>query len=207
MSEVEPTVTQQAGPDYLVVMGASAGGVVTLQRIVAGLPPDLPAAVCIVLHLAPSSPSALARILDLAGPLPCRPAADGDALRPGEILVAPPDRHLVIEDEHVRLTTEPQEHGHRPSVDVMFRSAAGAYGEHVLGVVLSGAQDDGTAGLASIKAAGGRTVVQDPSEALYSGMPSSALANVAVDAVVPSDRVAETITKLVSASRDRPGAG
>ncbi len=207
MSEVEPTVTQQAGPDYLVVMGASAGGVVTLLRIVAGLPPDLPAAVCIVLHLAPSSPSALARILDLAGPLPCRPAADGDALRPGVILVAPPDRHLVIEHEHVRLTTEPQEHGHRPSVDVMFRSAASAYGEHVLGVVLSGAQDDGTAGLASIKAGGGRTVVQDPSEALYSGMPSSALASVAVDAVVPSDRVAETITKLVSASRDRPGAG
>jgi two-component system chemotaxis response regulator CheB len=190
----------------LVVIGASAGGVQPLSRIAGDLPPDFPATICVVLHISPGSPSALAAILNRAGPLPCRSAADGEALLPGEILVAPPDRHLVITGSGVGVTQDPRENGHRPAVDVLFRSAAEAHDVRVVGVVLSGTRDDGTAGLAAIKAAGGMAIVQDPDEALYAGMPANALAHVGVDAVVPSYAIAETLVRLVgeSAPAGRP---
>ena len=188
----------------LVVIGASAGGVEVLTRVVKGLPKDLRAAICIVLHIAPGSPSMLASILGRAGPLPCRPARDGDRLRQGVILVAPPDHHLVVEDGHVRLTVGPRENGHRPAIDVLFRSAAAALDSRVVGVVLSGTRDDGSAGLAVIKSSGGATIVQDPKEAMYAGMPAAAIANVAVDAIVPSELVASTIAAMVK-GEDPPG--
>jgi two-component system chemotaxis response regulator CheB len=183
-------------PD-LVVIGASAGGVEALKRVVADLPADLGAAVCIVLHISPASPSALAGILGRAGPLPCRAAADGERLYKGEILVAPPDRHLAIEDGRVRLTVGPRENGHRPSVDVLFRSAAAARDSRVVGVILSGTRDDGSAGLAVIKSNGGGAIVQAPTEALYPGMPTSALESVSVDAVAPSRLIGQTIAAMV----------
>jgi two-component system chemotaxis response regulator CheB len=192
--------------DDLVVIGASAGGVETLRRVVGGLPRDLRAAVCIVLHLAPDSPSALAGILDRAGPLPCWRAGDGDPLQSGRVLVAPPDRHLVVSDGRVGLTVGPRENGHRPSVDALFRSAAEAKGSRVVGVVLSGMRDDGTAGLALIKAHGGAAIVQDPNEALYGGMPASALAHVQVDAVARSDEVASVIVHMLSEEREAVGS-
>jgi two-component system chemotaxis response regulator CheB len=181
----------------LVVIGASAGGVETLKRVVSDLPAGLDASICIVLHIAPDSPSLLAGILARAGSLPCKPASDRDRLEPGRILVAPPDRHLAVEDGRVHLTVGPRENGHRPAVDVLFRSAAAAKGHQVIGVILSGTRGDGTTGLAAIKASGGATVVQDPSEALYAGMPATALAHVDVDAVVPSELVGSTIVALV----------
>ena len=188
-------------------MGASAGGVETLRRVVAGLPADLNAAVCVVLHIAPGGPSALAAILGRAGPLPCRAVTDHEALRTGQILVAPPDRHVLIEDGHVTLSGGPRENGHRPSVDALFRTAAENLQGRVIGVVLSGTRDDGTAGLAIIKEHGGLTVVQDPDEALYGGMPRNAIANVPVDAIVPSGEIANTIVHMVSGDwGDRPNA-
>lgn len=199
-----PSDTVQGRHD-LVVIGASAGGVETLRRVVADLPADLAAAVCVVLHVAPTSPSALPQILARAGPLHCRAARDGDVLQLSEILVAPPDRHLVVEDGGVRLNLGPREHGHRPAVDVLFRSAASAQAKRVVGVILSGTRDDGAAGLAVIKARGGATVVQDPAEAMYGGMPSSALAQVTVDAVAPSSLVASTLVAIVNGAALPPG--
>jgi two-component system chemotaxis response regulator CheB len=184
----------------LVVVGASAGGVEALSGFVAGLQPDLQAAICIVLHVAPGSPSALASILQRAGRLPCHAARDGDALQDGHILVAPPDRHMVIEDARVRLTVGPRENGHRPAIDVLFRSAAASAGGRVIGVVLSGTRDDGTAGLAMIKQNGGMAIVQDPADALYGGMPASALEHVVVDEVVPVQRLATAIAEMVGRS-------
>ncbi len=196
------TVTRMRDDDDahrdLVVIGASAGGVETLKQIVSRLPADFHAAVCVVLHVAPANRSYLATILNRSGPLSCRSACDGDELRAGEILVAPPDHHLVIEDCHVGLTVAPRENGHRPSVDVLFRSAATAAGKRVIGVVLSGTLHDGAAGLAVIKARGGATVVQDPADALYPGMPSSALAHVDVDEVVPAAAIARTLSRLIN---------
>ena len=191
-------------PRDLVVIGASAGGVETLVKVVAGLAPTLPAAVCIVLHIAPESPSALADILARAGSLPCRPASDGEPLVPGEILVAPPNRHLEVEDDRVRLTIGPRENNHRPAVDVLFRSAAKARGSRVVGVVLTGNRDDGTAGLAVVKARGGAAIVQDPDDALYPGMPANALRHVPADAVLPSDKIAEAIERMVEADPRAP---
>ena len=184
------------GPD-LVVIGASAGGVEVLKQIVGDLPDDLPAAVCVVLHITPSSPSVLAGILARAGPLPCTFASDGQPLHTGEIVVAPPDHHLVVEDGRVRVTVGPRENGHRPAVNVLFRSAARARASRVVGVILTGNRDDGAAGLAVIKAEGGVTVVQSPDDALFPGMPASALASSVVDAVVPSGRIGKTIAAIV----------
>lgn len=199
--------TEREPRRQLVVIGASAGGVEALKDVVAGLPADLPAAVCVVLHIAPSSPSALAHILRRAGRLPCLPAEDGAPLRQGMIVVAPPDHHLLVEDAAVRLSVGPRENGHRPSVDALFRSAAAVWHDQVIGVILSGTRDDGAAGLAAIKAAGGATVVQDPDEAMYPGMPASALASVAVDAVVPSTRIAQTVSAMVRGQDLGPGPG
>lgn len=176
-----------------------------LRRVVAGLPEDLAAAICVVLHIAPDSPSALPRILERSGKLPCRAAEDGDPLQAGRILVAPPDRHLVIEDGRVRLTVGPRENGHRPSIDTLFRSGASQRDGRVVGVVLSGTRDDGSAGLALIKENGGAAIVQDPKEAMYAGMPRSALASVAVDAVVPSTEVAAAVVAMVNGDRVPPG--
>ncbi len=123
---------------------------------------------------------------------------DGEPLTMGEILVAPPDRHLVIEGDRVRLTIGPRENNHRPAVDVLFRSAALERRAGVVGVLLSGNRDDGTAGLAMIKIQGGAAVVQEPGDAMYPGMPTSALEHVSVDAVVPSAEIAATIAALVN---------
>ena len=160
------------------VIGASAGGVEALREFVAELPADHAGSVFIVLHLSTGSASVLPDILARAGPLPAAPAVDGEPIEGGRIYVAPPDRHMTLEPGRVALMLGPRENGHRPAVDALFRSAARSYGERVMGVVLSGSGDDGTAGLQAITAVGGRALAQDPQQALFRMMPQSAVMHV-----------------------------
>jgi two-component system, chemotaxis family, protein-glutamate methylesterase/glutaminase len=181
----------------LIVVGASAGGVEALTELVAELPAGLRAAVAVVLHVAPSGSSVLPAILNRAGQLSVRSARDGDAIEAGCVYVAPPDCHLVVEDGRLALLHGPRENGHRPAIDPLFATAAEAYGPRTIGVVLTGTLDDGSSGLAAIKLRGGVAVVQDPEDAMFSGMPASAIARVAVDHVVPLSALAATLVRLV----------
>jgi len=180
----------------IIVVGASAGGVEALMSLVSTLPADLPAAVFVTLHLPPNSTSVLPRLLDRAGPLAATHAEDGEVIKPGRIYVAPPDRHLLIEDGRVQLAHGPRENRWRPAIDPMFRTAARAYGARVVGVVLTGTMDDGTAGLVAIKRCGGVAVVQEPSDALFPGMPTNALLYVDVDHTLPLARMSELLARL-----------
>jgi two-component system, chemotaxis family, protein-glutamate methylesterase/glutaminase len=175
-------VTDATPAHDLVVVGASAGGVEALSSFVAGLPVDLPAAVLVVKHLPETGQTGLASILDRAGALPAARARDGELVRSGRIYVAVNDRHLLVKRDRILLSNAPRQNRARPSVDALFRSAARWFGRHTVGVVLSGAMDDGAAGLAAIAAAGGVPLVQDPQDARVSGMPRAALA-VVPDAV------------------------
>jgi two-component system, chemotaxis family, protein-glutamate methylesterase/glutaminase len=170
--------------DGAVVAGASAGGVETLVSLVRAMPADFPLPVLVVLHLAPTGPTVLPAILARAGTLPAEPAAEGLRPQPGHVYVAPSDHHLEIAHGRLRLTQGAREHGHRPAIDPTMRSAAAAYGPRAVGLVLSGARADGTAGLLAIKAAGGSAIAQDPAEALYPAMPASAVTHVDLDAVL-----------------------
>jgi len=180
----------------IVVIGASAGGLRALRELVAGLPPDLPAAVFVVMHFSPEHASKLGEMLSRWGPLPARTALHGDRIRHGRIYVAPNDNHLTLHRDFVRVTRGPKENGHRPAVDPLFRTAARMYGNRVVGVVLTGNLSCGTEGLQAIKAAGGVAVVQSDPE--YSGMPQSARLHVEVDRLVPMDRMSDVLTELVT---------
>lgn len=186
----------------LVVVGASAGGVEALRLLVAALPRDLPAAVVVVLHMPAGGTSALPAILDRSGPLPARTAEDGANLRNAHIYVARPDHHVIVQDGVLRLSKGPTENSHRPAVNTLFRSAALARGPAVIGVVLSGALDDGTAGMAAIKNRGGTTVVQDPEDAVYPGMPHSVLQHVQVDHVLPIVQIGPLLARLAGKHAD-----
>ncbi|MET8758723.1 chemotaxis protein CheB [Lentzea sp. NPDC004782] len=180
----------------LVVVGASAGGVEALRQLVAGLPHDLRAAVVVVLHMPAGGSSALASILSRSGALPAVTAEDGAELRNAHIYVARPDHHVVVHDGVLQLSKGPTENGYRPAVNALFRSAALARGRAVIGVVLSGALDDGTAGMVTIKSRGGVTVVQDPGDAVYPGMPESVLQHVEVDHVLPVAQIGPLLARL-----------
>jgi two-component system chemotaxis response regulator CheB len=191
--------------DRIILVGASAGGVEAVSTIVRGLRPDLPAAVCVVMHFPDTATSLLPGILNRAGRLPCAHAAEAEPIRPGRIYVALPGHHLTVSDAHLHVYTGPKENGHRPAIDPLFRSAARAYGPNAIGVILSGNLDDGTAGLGWIKKCGGWTVVQDPDDAEFPGMPTSAVRYVEPDYIVPLDRIAALLQALVAAAPRDPG--
>ncbi len=189
----------------VIVVGASAGGVEALDRLVAALPDDLPASLFVVLHVPPTGRSALPDILRRHCRLPVAHAIDGEAVKPGQVYVAPPDQHLLVADGQVRLGRGARENGHRPAIDPLFRSAAREYGPRVVGVVLSGVLDDGTAGLAAVKAGGGVAIVQEPADAMYPAMPQHALENVAVDHVLAAGEIAAALDRLAREPARGPG--
>jgi two-component system, chemotaxis family, protein-glutamate methylesterase/glutaminase len=180
-----------------VVVGASAGGVEALTRLVQKLPADLAAPILVVLHVAPTGTSVLPSILTRAGSLPARHAEDGMRLQPGCIYVAPPDRHLLVEDGVSRLDGGPKENGHRPAIDTLFRSAAHQLGTRTIGLILSGVLDDGSAGLRSVRSHGGVAMVQDPDDAFHGGMPQRAIEYAHPDYVLPIDEIASLLPGLV----------
>jgi two-component system, chemotaxis family, protein-glutamate methylesterase/glutaminase len=182
----------------IIVIGASAGGVEALSTLVSMLPSDLPAAVFIVLHIPAQSPSLLPEILGRQGLLPATHPQNGEKIRHRHIYIAPPDFHMLVEQEHIHLTRGPKENRHRPAIDVLFRSAALTYGSRVIGVILTGSLDDGTAGMLAIKRRGGMTVVQDPKEALYPSMPESALAHVQIDHCMPLTDIGHMLPALAA---------
>jgi len=192
----------------VIVIGASAGGVEAISRVVAGLPRDIRASVFVVLHIARGR-SMLPEILTRAGRLPAAHPTDGESLQYGRIYVAPPDQHLVVHEGKVRVAHTASENGVRPAVDPLFRSAARGYGSRVVGVILSGALDDGTAGAAAIKEAGGITVAQDPDEAFAPGMPRSAINAGLIDHVLVLRDIPLLLTALTEedAAAASPPAG
>lgn len=180
----------------IVVIGASAGGVEALTKLVSGLPVDLPVALFVVLHISSHGTSILPRILSRAGALEAIHPSHDEVIKSGRIYVAPPDHHLLIKRGHIHLGRGSKENGHRPAIDPLFRTAARAYGSRVIGVVLSGALDDGTAGLLAVKMQGGISIVQNPDDALYPDMPRSAIENVQIDYILPVSEIAATLVSL-----------
>jgi two-component system chemotaxis response regulator CheB len=170
-----PAAVDQVESHDIVVIGASAGGVETLQRLVSALAPELPFAFLIVLHIAPHS-SHMPEILTRAGSYEAVHPQDGDAPTHGRIVVAPPDLHLLIEGGVIRLRRGERHDGARPAIDPLFESAAAEFGPKVVGIILSGSLHDGAAGLAAVRAHGGLAFVQDPQEAAHRSMPDAAIA-------------------------------
>jgi two-component system chemotaxis response regulator CheB len=181
----------------ILVVGASAGGVEALSRLCGALPADLPAAVLVVLHTSPQGPSLLARLLGRVSALPVHAAEEGMPLEAGRIYVSVPDRHLLLRKGHLLVRRGPYENRTRPAVNALFRSAAVAYGSRVIGLVLTGALDDGTDGLIAIKRAGGLSVVQSPDDAAWPSMPQQALLRDHVDHALPLSQLPELLSRLV----------
>ncbi len=185
----------------IIVVGGSAGAVEPMQELVRSFPPAMPAAVFMVLHVAPDFTSMLPQILGRAGALPAKHAEDNEPVRPGHILIAPPDRHLTIQDGVVRVTRGPRENRHRPAIDPLFRTAAKVFDARVIGIVLSGHLDDGAAGLHAIRSQGGIGIVQDPQNAYAGQMPKSALEYGGADYVLPISQIGPLVVDLVNNCR------
>jgi two-component system chemotaxis response regulator CheB len=193
----------------IIVIGTSAGGVEALSYLVNHLPPNLDAALMVVLHVPSHATSVLPRILNRAGTLLALHPQNNEEIVTGRIYIAPPDYHLLVKPGYINLVRGPRENNHRPAIDPLFRSAARAYGRRVIGVVLTGVLDDGTAGLQALKMRGGVAVVQNPDDAVYPGMPRSAIENVDdIDYILPLSEIPQVLVELantpVEAKAEKP---
>src|SRR6185369_4969976 len=180
----------------IIVIGASSGGIEALRVLVGDLPRDFAASIFVVVHTGPGAPGVLHHILNRAGTVKAIDPTDGQEIKPGRIYVAPPDHHLILEPGKICLSRGPKENRFRPAVDPLFRSAAQVYGPRVIGVILSGGLDDGTAGLWALKKLGGTAIVQDPGDALFPSMPVNALRYVSVDYSVPIRDLGALLVRL-----------
>jgi two-component system chemotaxis response regulator CheB len=184
--------------DRIFVIGASLSGIDALCELVSALPKDFPAPIFVAQHVASHSPGMLPYLLSKAGPLPAVHPTSGTIFEPGVIYVAPPDRHMLLRRHHIHLSHGPHENLARPAIDPLFRSAAANYGPAVVGVVLTGQLNDGTAGLLAIKDRGGFTIVQEPKEATARSMPLSAIRHMKVDRVCTLNEMADLFVELAN---------
>lgn len=182
----------------VVAVGASAGGVEALTSLTAGLPPELPCAILVVLHIPAGAPSVLARILDRHGVLPAVTASSGMPLEHGTIYVATPNHHLLTDDGQILLSEGPTENGHRPAINALFRSVAVSHGQRAIGILLSGVLDDGVLGSAAIRSRGGTTIAQTPDDALFPAMPRNAIEAGAIDHQLPAAEMGGVLKQLTA---------
>lgn len=183
----------------IIVLGASAGGIVALSSLIAGLPDDLDAAVLVVLHLSKkSNPDVIVMGFQRQTVLNCQVAREGLQIGKGHLYLAPPEHHMMIKNGQIHLTQGPHENKYRPSIDVLFRSVAVKYRHRTIGIILTGLLDDGTSGMSAIKKAGGICIVQDPSDAEFSDMPQSVLNNMEVDYKASLMKIPSIIEVLMS---------
>jgi two-component system, chemotaxis family, protein-glutamate methylesterase/glutaminase len=185
----------------LVVIGASAGGIEAVQQLLAGLPPNLDAAVLIVVHTSSHAGGFLPRIFERAGRLPVVHPEDSTPIQRGHVYVAPPDFHMIVEGDLLRIVQGPRENLHRRAIDPLFRSAAASYGRRVIGIILTGLLDDGTSGLMVVHSHGGQAIVQDPDTAMFASMPASALEQVPSAQVLPLPEIAGRLVELIGGKR------
>ena len=186
------------GKRNIIVIGASAGGFEALKQLVAQLPADFNASIFIVWHMSPNVKGILPHVLNKHGKLPATHAQDKEPIKTGHIYVAQPDHHLLLSKGMMRVTRGPKENRFRPAVDPLFRSASLAYGTRVIGVILSGALDDGSAGMWTIKHNGGLAIVQHPDDAEIPSMPENAIKAVTVDHIVPVSQMASLLVSLIN---------
>jgi two-component system chemotaxis response regulator CheB len=180
----------------IIVIGASMGGFQALKQLISELPKNLKAAVLVVLHIPAEHESFLADTFGRKAKVPVHSAVNGDVIKVGHVYIAVPDYHLRVDKDHIVLDHGPKHNFHRPAVDTLFTSAANSYGPRAVGVILTGALDDGTAGMIDIKRRGGLCVVQDPSDAANPSMPASALETVEIDHCVPLSKMSELLVSL-----------
>lgn len=184
-------------PYQAVAIGVSSGGVQALKRLLGALPPDFPLPVLIVQHISPDAGGGMARLLDDLCAIRVKEADEQDAIEPATVYLAPPNYHLLVESGgFLALSADPPVSYARPSVDVLFESAAAVFGAGLIGIVLTGANYDGARGVQAIKRRGGMVVVQDPEDAETPQMPQAALAAVTPDHVVPLGGMAALLMRL-----------
>jgi two-component system, chemotaxis family, protein-glutamate methylesterase/glutaminase len=204
MAPTSATAATRRTRHKIVVIGASAGGMEALTCLVQQFPSDFPGSIFIVQHLAPQATAETMLVrLQAHTSIPCKVAKHQERFRSGTIYICPSDFHLLIKKQHMLVTKGARENRYRPAIDPFFRSAAVAYGPRVIGVVLTGLLDDGTAGLLAIKRCGGLAVVQDPKDAAYPDMPNSALHHVPVDQCVPLNDMGEVVMTLINRRQEK----
>ncbi len=184
----------------MIVIGGSLGGMKALRKILAGLPESFPEAIAVVLHRQKDTDESLAEVLNVGGTLRVEEVLDKEPLRPGHVWLAPANYHLLVEEEHLSLSTDDPVNFARPSIDVLFESAADAFGEEVIAVVLSGANQDGAQGALSVQLRGGTVLIQDPATAECGIMPSAALQATQSPHVLALDAIA---ARLIDAAAQR----